>query len=199
MTAFYGLWGVLHQGLRFVSARVRGDTIKALAKADGLPILSTQSVNDPRFLQYLRSKQLDLIVSVAAPEIFAAELLSLPRLGCINIHSGKLPNYRGMMPTFWQMLRGEKRITITVHKMARKLDAGDLLATESFRLRTADSLDRVIKSTKRQGARLLLRVLHDLRTNQARPLPLDLAHGAYFSFPKRSDVREFRKRGHRLL
>jgi methionyl-tRNA formyltransferase len=138
-------------------------------------------------------------VSVAAPEIFLPDLLNVPRLGCINVHSGRLPNYRGMMPTFWQMLRGEQAITITVHKMADKLDAGDVLATQSFPLKRSDSLDRVIKATKREGARLLMRVLRDIQKGQVRPVPLDMAGAGYFSFPKPSDVREFRRRGHRLL
>ena len=136
MIRFYGYWGAIRQGLRFISARMRGDSIKALASSAGVPVLSTPSVNNPEYLHRLRAKDLDLIVSVAAPEIFRQELLNIPRLGCINLHSGRLPNYRGMMPTFWQMLRGEQAITISVHMMAQKLDAGDVLATQSFPLKT---------------------------------------------------------------
>jgi methionyl-tRNA formyltransferase len=199
MLRFYGYRDTIRQGLRFISARVRGDSINALAASTGVPVLSTRSVNDPEFIQRLRAKAPDVIVSVAAPEIFLPELLNVPRLGCINVHSGRLPNYRGMMPAFWQMLRGEQAITITVHRMAHKLDAGDVLATQLFPFKRSDSLDRVIKETKREGARLLIRVLHDLQDGQVRPIPLDMADASYFSFPKPSDVREFRRRGHRLL
>jgi methionyl-tRNA formyltransferase len=196
---FYGYWGAMRQGLRFIGARVRGDSIEALAASAGVPVVSTRSVNDPEFIRQLRAKKPDVVVSVAAPEIFRPELLDVPRLGCINVHSGRLPHYRGMMPTFWQMLCGEQAVTITVHRMARKLDAGDVLATQSFPLRRSDSLDRVIKGTKREGARLLIRVLRDLQNGQVRSMPLDMADARYFSFPKPSDVREFRRRGHRLL
>jgi methionyl-tRNA formyltransferase len=199
MLRFYGYRDVIRQGLRFISARVRRDSINALAASNGVPVVSTRSVNDPEFIQRLRATAPDVIVSVAAPEIFLPDLLNVPRLGCINVHSGRLPNYRGMMPTFWQMLRGEQAITITVHKMADKLDAGDVLATQSFPLKRSDSLDRVIKATKREGARLLMRVLRDIQKGQVRPVPLDMAGAGYFSFPKPSDVREFRRRGHRLL
>jgi methionyl-tRNA formyltransferase len=199
MFRFYGYRDTIRQGLRFISARVRRDSINALAASAGVSVVSTRSVNDPEFIQQLRAKAPDVIVSVAAPEIFRPELLNVPPLGCINVHSGRLPNYRGMMPTFWQMLRGEQAITITVHKMAHKLDAGDVLATQSFPLKRSDSLDRVIKGTKREGARLLIRVLRSLRNGQVRPVPLDMADASYFSFPTPSDVREFRRRGHRLL
>jgi methionyl-tRNA formyltransferase len=104
-----------------------------------------------------------------------------------------------MMPTFWQMLRGEPAIIITAHRMATELDAGDVLATQSFAIAPKDSLDRVIRGTKREGARLLIRVLRDLRVGKERAVPLDMAEVDYFSFPKAPDVRAFRQRGHRLL
>jgi methionyl-tRNA formyltransferase len=199
MQAFYGRWDVLRQGMRFVQARLRGRSIEALARTMGVPVLAARSVNRPEYIEQLQAMALDIIVSVAAPEIFKAELLAVPRLGCINVHCGRLPAYRGMMPTFWQMLRGEPAATITVHAMGEKLDAGDVLATQAFPIEPYDSLDRVILGTKCESARLLTRVLRDLRAERAQPTPLEMNGAGYFSFPRRADVREFRKRGHRLL
>ena len=195
----YGFWGFIRQGLRFAGARLQGRSIEALAASAGVPIVTTQSVNQPKYLEQVRAIAPDVIVSVASPEIFKPELLAIPRLGCINMHSGRLPTYRGMMPTFWQMLRGEEAVTVTVHRMAERLDAGDVLATRRFAVRKRDSLDRVIKGTKCAGARLLIDVLRDLRADLARSTPLDMKQASYFSFPKPEDVREFRRRGHRLL
>jgi len=199
MLGFYGPWRTFRQGLRFLSSKLRAQSIESIAASAGIPIVATQSVNQPDYLEKVRAIAPDVIVSVAAPEIFKAELLGLPPLGCINIHSGRLPAYRGMMPTFWQMLRGERVVTITVHYMAEKLDTGDVLATQSFALRPSDSLDRVIRETKREGARLVLRVLRDLRDGKADPQALTMDESEYFSFPKREDVRAFRRRGQRLL
>jgi methionyl-tRNA formyltransferase len=195
----YGFGGFFRQGLRFTTARLRGRSIEAVAASAGVPIVTTRSVNRPEYVEQVRAIAPDVIVSVAAPEIFRRELLRIPRLGCINIHSGRLPTYRGMMPTFWQMLRGEPAVTITVHRMAERLDAGDVLATRYFAIKTSDSLDRVIKGTKCEGARLLIEVLRDLRADRAQSMPLDMKQASYFSFPKPEDVRAFRKRGHRLL
>jgi len=195
----FGFWGLIRQGMRFTGARVRCRSIESLAAFAGVPIVTTRSINQPEYIEQVRAIAPDVIVSVAAPEIFKAELLGIPRLGCINVHSGRLPTYRGMMPTFWQMLRGEPAVTITVHRMAEKLDAGDVLATRLFALKSSDSLDRVIKETKCEGARLLIGVLGDLRADRAQSRPLDMKQASYFSFPKPVDVREFRKRGHRPL
>lgn len=199
MHGFYGPWGTFRQGLRFIDARLRGRSIASLARSAGIPLVWARSVNQPEYIAQVRAMAPDVIVSVAAPEVFKPELLEVPRLGCINIHSGRLPMYRGMMPTFWQMLRGEKAATITVHRMAEKLDAGDVLATQDFAIKTFDSLDRVIRGTKREGARLVIRVLLDLRAGRTQPSPLDMIDAHYFSFPKPEHVQEFRKRGHQLL
>jgi methionyl-tRNA formyltransferase len=195
----YGPWGLARLGLRFIDARLRRRSIEALAVLAALPIFRARSVNETAYITQIGQVAPDVIVSVAAPEIFKRELLDVPRLGCINIHSGRLPAYRGMMPTFWQMQRGERAVTITVHRMVPRLDIGDVLATQEFALRNCDSLDRVMKGTKCEGARLLIRVLRDLRANRVRPRPLDMTQASYFSFPKPEDVRIFRKRGHRLL
>ncbi|MDW4549729.1 formyltransferase family protein [Defluviimonas sp. D31] len=199
MLSLYGWTGVFRLGLRYVWAKMRGDTIAAMARRRGLPLLETPSVNDPAYLARIRDLRPDVIMSVAGPEIFSAGLLSSARLGCINIHSGRLPTYRGMLPTFWQLLRGESAVTITVHRMVEELDAGDVLATAPFPLRERDSLDRVMRGAKREGARLFVRVLRDLREGKAKGAPLDMGEAGYFRFPTPEDARAFRRLGHRLL
>jgi methionyl-tRNA formyltransferase len=97
------------------------------------------------------------------------------------------------------MLRGESAVTITVHRMVERLDAGDVLATREFPIRAHDSLDRVIRGTKREGARLFLDVLDAVRRGSAAAMPLDMGEACYFRFPTPADVRAFRQRGHRLL
>jgi methionyl-tRNA formyltransferase len=199
MLGLYGPWGVLRMGARFLRARLSGRSIGRLAAERSIRLYPTHSVNAPEYLERVRELAPDLIVSVAAPEIFRKGLLSIPRLGCINIHSGRLPVYRGMMPTFWQMLRGESAVTVTVHEMAEKLDAGRILGTAMVPISARDSLDRVITITKQEGARLLIDVLTKIRLDRATPVPVDMSTASYFSFPQREHVREFRKRGHRLL
>jgi methionyl-tRNA formyltransferase len=199
MMRLYGLTGVARVSARFLRARLTGRSIARLASERSIPMYPTDSVNAPEYLERVRQLAPDVIVSVAAPEIFRKGILRIPRLGCINIHSGRLPVYRGMMPTFWQMLRGETAITVTVHEMAEKLDAGGVLGTVTIPIAARDSLDRVITITKQEGARLLIDVLGKLRLGQALAVPLDMNGASYFSFPQREHVREFRKRGHRLL
>jgi methionyl-tRNA formyltransferase len=199
MLRFYGPVGVARLVARFAAARVTGRSIAGLAGEHGIPMIPATSVNSPEYVARVRSLAPDVIASVAAPEIFRKDILRVPRLGCINIHSGRLPVYRGMMPTFWQMMHGESEITVTVHEMVEVLDGGRVLGTLTVPIAPRDTLDRVITATKQQGARLLIDVLGKLREGRAVGVALDMNGAGYFSFPKREHVAEFRKRGHRLL
>ena len=199
MLRFYGVRGVARLTARYLQAKLAKRSIGRLAADHGIPMVPGRSVNAPEYIETVRRLAPDVIVSVAAPEIFRKDLLRTPRLGCINIHSGRLPVYRGMMPTFWQMMRGEPEITVTVHEMVEVLDGGKILGTIAVPVAPRDSLDRVITATKQQGGRLLIDVLGQIRRGESVGVPVDMSGASYFSFPKREHLSEFRGRGHRLI
>lgn len=200
MWRFYGPLDFVRQGMRFAGTKARRCSIASLAADAGVPnVPCPGSVNDPAYVAHAKRLVPDVVVSVAAPEIFRADLLGVARLRCVNIHSGRLPRYRGMMPNFWQLLHGESHATVTVHEMVPKLDAGGVLGTLEVPIRERDSLHRLIVETKRQGARLMIDVLRRLAVGTAEAQPLDMSDVAYFSFPKPEDVKNLRSRGHRML
>jgi methionyl-tRNA formyltransferase len=184
---------------RVVRRKLQRRSVARLAHGEGIALVPTRSVNDPHFIARVKLLAPDVIVSVAAPQIFKDAILQTPRLGCINIHSGRLPTYRGMMPTFWQMRSGERHVTVTVHEMAPRLDAGAVLGTAECPIEEHDSLDRVMIEAKHEGARLVIRVLRDLATGNVERQELDMGEASYFSFPRGADVAAFRRQGHRLI
>lgn len=197
--SLYGPTGFARLLVRFARRKLQGRSIARLARDVNIPFVPTMSVNDSGFVERVKFLDPDVIVSVAAPEIFKTAILEVPRLGCINVHSGRLPRYRGMMPTFWQMRSGEPNVTVTVHEMAEKLDAGAVLGTAECRIAQRDSLDRVMVAAKHEGARLLIRVLRELAAGEIQPQQLDMTEASYFSFPSRADVLRLRQLGHRLI
>ncbi|MCA9304837.1 MAG: hypothetical protein KC996_12005 [Phycisphaerales bacterium] len=196
---FYGPVDFCRLLARYFKVKIRGDSIAKLAKEKNLPIVECGSVNDPEYIERVKQISPDIVASVAAPEIFKKGILDTPPLGCINIHSGKLPVYRGMMPNFWQLLHGEKHAVVTVHEMVEKLDAGDILGTLEWPLKEHDSLDRVITGTKQDGARLMMDVMLRMKRGEAEVTPLDMSEKNYFRFPQPKDVKAFRRRGHRMI
>lgn len=210
MLDFYGPMDFLRVALRYAAHRV-GDTVAALAgrrrsfsigrlcKGYGIPVLRECRVNSPEFLERLAKIAPDLIISVAAPVVFKKELLGMPRCGCINIHHGMLPRYRGMLPNFWQMYYGEERAGITVHEMSEKLDDGRIIIPEEVEIGPDETLDALIRRTKRLGARVMIRAIGLIKSGQLSYRPNHTEQGSYFTFPSRRDVLEFRRRGRRIL
>ena len=185
--------------LRFAGLRMRGRDISRLTKKAGIPLIGTRSVNSEDYLRRVAELAPDVIVSVAAPEIFRPPLLSMPRLGCLNVHSGRLPAYRGMMPVFWQLLKGETAAVVTVHEMVEAIDAGRVLDTVEVPLKRRDRLSRAMVAAKRAGAALLVEVLDRLRRGCVAFRDDGPDDDCYYSFPEPEHVRALRARGHRML
>ena len=102
----------------------RYDTLPQLCRSYSISYAVIPTPNGSEFLQSVRERAADAIISVACPYILGRRLLSLPPRGCLNIHHAPLPRYRGMMPTFWQMFNGERSVGITIHYMSEKVDEG---------------------------------------------------------------------------
>ena len=199
MLRFYGLFDFIRLSLRFVMVKAGGRSIASLARDAGIEVIDTPSVNSAAYIEQVKQLAPDIIASVAAPEVFKKAILQTPLLKCINIHSGRLPIYRGMMPNFWQLLHQEAFATITIHEMAEQLDAGGVIATRNFPLHEKDALDRVIVGTKQEGARLMIEVLSDFVSVSKNITPLDMRNATYFSFPTPKDVKALRRVGHKML
>lgn len=186
-------------GLRFVRAKLMGPRPARVAARFGIPAEAVADVNAPEFLDRLRALGIDLAISVACPQIFRRELLGLPRLGCINVHSGPLPRYRGMLPTFWVLYHHEPETAVTVHRMNARLDDGPILLQESVPIPPGETQAGLMRRCKLVGGRLLAEALDRLEAGDAPELPNPRAQATYFSFPTPEEARRFRAEGGRWL
>jgi len=210
MYGFYGPIDFVRMGLRYVYYKLMNRlgrlwptaqfySIRQVCEHYDVPVLETPNVNDAAFLASIRPLGLDLIISVAAPQIFREALLAVPKHGCINIHNAKLPKYRGMLPNFWQMYHGEKAVGTTIHRINARLDDGDILLQRETPIEPGESLEALIRRTKRFGARLMIEAVQGIHEGRLQPLPNDVAEATYFSFPTSEQVREFKAKGYRIL
>ena len=174
-------------------------SIAQLCHRYGVPTWKCGNVNSETFLNKINTMDLDLIISVAAPQIFKDQLIGVPRRGCINIHNSKLPKYRGMMPNFWQMFHGEKAVGITVHRINLGIDDGEILLQKEVPIQEQETLDSLIRRTKILGAHLMIEVVRLMKCDRLQPLPNPSSSSSYYSFPSPQDVKEFRQKGFRLI
>lgn len=200
----YGSVDMARLMARYAAARVSDRlgtprSVVALAARAGVPVRTLASINDEAYLKTLRERGVDVLLSVSAPEIFrVAALNSAPHT--INIHNGKLPFYRGMMPTFWALLNDEPEVTITVHTMVEKLDAGEVLAEYRVPITADDSQFDISARAKEVAGREVAGLLARLGTPQwPTPRIVDMSQKRYFKFPTSADVAQLRAKGKRML
>lgn len=100
--------------------------VKAFALERGLKVFQPQSLRDTEVQRIIGDENADYIVVAAYGKILPAEVLSAPRLGCINIHASLLPRHRGAAPINRAVMAGDKVGGVTVMYMDEGLDTGDI-------------------------------------------------------------------------
>jgi methionyl-tRNA formyltransferase len=198
MLGFWGPLGFVRTAIKLAWLRGHGRTCRRVLHRAGFVCRDETDVNSTECVSQLRHLSLDVILSVAAPQIFREPLLQVPSWGCINVHSGCLPRYRGMMPVFWQMAHAERQIGVTVHTITEEIDGGDILKQVLTDTVAGESLTAAILRTKRLGARMVVEVLQDIQAGRVTRTPMNIREGSYFSFPKPAEVRAFCHQGGKL-
>ena len=106
---------------------LRPPPVKRAAEQAGLRVFQPLKFNKRDFLDGLESLAPDLILTAAYGKIFRERSLSLPRLGCVNLHASLLPKYRGVAPINWAVINGETRTGVTTFFMEKGVDTGKMI------------------------------------------------------------------------
>jgi methionyl-tRNA formyltransferase len=214
MLNFYGYLSFILIGIKYVLYKVsnlislkifRGNfpgsfSVEHILLKNNVRIFELKNINTTESIEYLKSLNLDIIFSIAASQIFKENILNLPKIGCFNIHTSKLPKNRGMMPNFWSLYNYENDpvSAVTIHKMNKDLDDGEILLQKYFNLDPKESLDSLIKRTKRLSVVAFLEAIKKLNDGNITFSVNDSKHATYNTFPKKEDVKRFKEKGFRL-
>jgi methionyl-tRNA formyltransferase len=139
------LEGGPHRSVCIVARERPSDsTVAEVAQELGIPLLQPGRVNHPAVLEQLRELSPDLGLSIAYNQILGRELLAVPRLGCLNLHAGMLPFYRGRNVINWAIINGEREIGVTAHFMDEGIDTGDVLLQRALPIGWTDTYGDVL-------------------------------------------------------
>lgn len=214
MIDFYGYWNFFVIGIKYVLFKMmnklaiklfRGNftgsfSVEHILLKNNVKIIELKNINSKDSLEYLRSFNLDVIFSIAASQIFKENILDLPKIGCFNIHTSKLPKNRGMMPNFWSLYNYENDpiSAVTIHKMNVELDDGAILLQKYFNLDPRESLDSLIKRTKKLSVEAFIEAINTLAEKNIKLVTNDSNYASYNTFPTKEDVKKFKSKGFRL-
>jgi methionyl-tRNA formyltransferase/peptidoglycan/xylan/chitin deacetylase (PgdA/CDA1 family) len=140
--------------------------------AHTIPIEEIEAVDihSPDVLEQVRAFQPDLGVSLGAP-ILRPPLFQIPKRGTINLHLGKVPDFRGAPPVFWEMMQGASSVGATVHWVDEGLDTGAVIAAGEAPIYSVDTLAEVEARAEELGTRVLRDALDAVWRGEPRGRP----------------------------
>lgn len=147
--------------------------VKTYAMAQGLPVLSPESVNKDFMLTEIEKWGAEVAVVVAFGQILSTKFLNLFRFGAVNIHGSILPRWRGAAPIQRALEAGDKESGVTLQKIVKELDAGDVIGTRRLSLSDDMNATELYTELAVLGAELLHVELMDFVRGNLAAIPQD--------------------------
>ncbi len=144
----------------------RPSAVKQAASALGVRVLQPESLDEAAMAD-VKALVPELLVVVAYGKIFKKAFLELFPRGGINLHPSLLPRFRGPSPVTAAILAGDKETGITVQRIARKFDSGDILSQVRVSLTGSETTGSLTETVAPLGAEILLSVVRDIAAGRA--------------------------------
>jgi methionyl-tRNA formyltransferase len=135
--------------------RTQAPPVKEVAVELGLPVHQPESLRSAAARAPFAELHAEVFVVAAYGHIFGPKTLALPRLGCVNLHASLLPRYRGASPVAAAILSGDAQTGVTLMRMDRGMDTGDVIATRALGIREADTTQTLTERLGELGASIV--------------------------------------------
>lgn len=162
--------------------------VKTLALEHGIPVEQPESLGTALAYQRFAEYAPDVMVVMAYGLLLPNKILTAPRLGCINIHVSLLPRWRGAAPIQYAILNGDVETGVSIIRMVRALDAGDILAVAKTRICDHDTQQSLGYRLSTLGADLLESILPKIASGSIVGEPQDAAQVTYASKIAKQDA-----------
>ena len=136
--------------------------VKVAALELGLEVFQPERIRDREAVDRLWRLSPDVLVVVAYGQIIPASVLSIPRLGAVNVHASLLPRHRGAAPIAHAILAGDRETGVTIMRMDEKLDHGPVLESRSIAIGEREDAVALTARLAQMGAELLVETLTHL-------------------------------------
>lgn len=167
----------------------------------GLKVCEVDNFHSKTSVNAMRSLDADLGV-IYGTNIIKESVFSIPRHGSINLHQGLAPYYRGGPPIFWELFNGEKEVGITVHFVAAKVDAGEIILQKTVPLEYdyayvqnfEEFISRFKSGLQEVSADLIVEAVKLIAAGDFERNPQDISKGKRYRLPLKKEKDEMRRR-----
>jgi len=164
--------------------------VKQAALAAGFAVVQPEKIrNNAEFRAQLEAIAPDVIVVVAYGRIIPPWMLTLPRLGCINLHGSLLPKYRGAAPIQWAVAMGDAYTGNTTMLLEEGLDTGPILLQQTVEIGANQTAADLFDLLARAGAPLIVETLAGLAAGTIEPKPQNHEGATFAPLLNREDGR----------
>ena len=150
---------------------VTPSAVKAEAERSALDVLQPPKLKGTDFGERLRAMRLDVAVVAAYGRILPTDVLSAPRLGCVNVHASLLPRWRGAAPIQWAIASGDVETGVCLMQMEAGLDTGPVLALRRTPILPGDTAETLQQRLSELGGALVQEELPRFLSGGLTPRP----------------------------
>jgi methionyl-tRNA formyltransferase len=162
--------------------------LTALAKRRGMPVRVQPKKSEMKeFAKELREMQPDVGISWFYSQIIPDEILEVFPRTILNMHGGKIPQYRGASVLQWCMINGEKEAGVTWHSMVKEVDAGAIWAQSAVPIDPEDTALDLRGKLLEEGARLFGSFWSGFKAGTLKPVYPSLEGGRVWPQRKEGD------------
>lgn len=173
-----------------------GRTIAGCCERLGIPLEYAPDINATAFRHRLAAAGVDLVVISFFDQILGVELLSVPRLGVINVHISPLPDHRGPMPVIHGCLDTPPRLGVSVHLVEAGIDTGPVLAQCDYVAPEDASVLTLMRQLQDMGLDMARAIIDNFSSELQ---SVEQTEGSYETFPTRAQIHRLHRTGRRLF
>src|ERR1700691_1545435 len=150
---------------------VGASPIKEAALAGNLHVYQPETIKSESAQEFLKRIAPDAVVIIAYGQIVPARLLTIPRLGWLNLHASLLPRYRGAAPIHWAIANGETITGLTTMQIDAGMDTGPILLQRELQIYPGETAPDLSRRMSEAGGDLVAQSLMRLDRAEISPLP----------------------------
>ncbi len=172
-------------------------SIEMLIRENSLKFYKVSDINARKTIDIIRRLKPDIIFVCTLSQILKKDIIGIPRLGCVNIHAGLLPKYRGPASNFWVLYNAEEKTGVTFHYLSTGVDNGDILLQKELRILADDTEESLDIRLSELGAGFIAKLAKDIDQARVQRIPQNEQEATYFSQPslrQRKELESKRKR-----
>lgn len=153
--------------------------VKLAALRHGIPVEQPAKLRDGALTARIQTLAVDVAVVVAYGRILPPDLLTAPRLGCLNVHGSVLPRHRGAAPIQWSILSGDDETGVTLMKMDEGMDTGPMLSIRRTPIGPNETSGELFDRLSAMGAEMLAENLGHYLDGALTPVPQDASKATH--------------------